>query len=98
MTPGLSGTPIVGAGNGGPPRPPHDDEMQPHGLPESYVRMQNAERQRHLVSDTERLLTLTNQLQAAIAASGSETLTPEMVRQMDEIEKLARSVKTKMRN
>jgi hypothetical protein len=77
-----------------------DDDMDPmqRSLPESYSRMQNSERQRHLVSDTERLLTLTNQLKASIASSGSEALTPEMLRQMDEIEKLARSVKNKMRN
>ena len=73
--------------------------MDPHGnLPESYARLQNSERQRRLVSDTDRLLTLTNQLKASIASSGGETLTPEMLRQMDEIEKLARSVKNKMRN
>jgi hypothetical protein len=71
--------------------------MEAH-LPESYARMQNTERQRRLVGDTERLLTLTNQLKALIASSGSENLTPEMLRQMDEIEKLARSVKNKMRN
>jgi hypothetical protein len=73
--------------------------MEPRGnLPESYARMQNTERQRRLVGDTERLLTLTNQLKASIASSGSESLTPEMLREMDEIEKLARSVKNKMRN
>jgi hypothetical protein len=71
--------------------------MEPH-LPESYARMQNTERQRRLVGDTERLLMLTNQLKASIASSGTESLTPEMLRQMDEIEKLARSVKNKMRN
>lgn len=60
--------------------------------------MQNAERQKRLVGDTERLLVLTNQLKASISDSGSETLTPEMLRQMDEIEKLARNVKNRMRN
>ncbi len=60
--------------------------------------MQNTERQKRLVNDTERLVSLTNQLKAAIASSGAEALTPEMLRQMDEIEKLARSVKNRMRN
>jgi hypothetical protein len=62
------------------------------------ARMQNTERQKRLVNDTERLVSLTNQLKAAIASSGAEALTPEMLRQMDEIEKLARSVKNRMRN
>lgn len=58
----------------------------------------NDERQRRLVGDTERLLVLANQLKSEVAASGSETMTPLMLHQMDEIEKLARSVKEKMRN
>jgi len=58
----------------------------------------NDERQRKLVSDTERLLLLANQLKIEVAASDSETMTPLMLHQMDEIEKLARSVKEKMRN
>jgi len=58
----------------------------------------NDERQRKLVSDTDRLLLLANQLKSEVAASGSETMTPLMLHQMDEIEKLARSVKEKMRN
>jgi hypothetical protein len=76
------------------------DDMDPmHSqLPETYVRLQNSERQRRIVNDTERLVSLTNQLKAEIADSGSDNLTPDMLRQMDEIEKLARSVKNKMRN
>jgi hypothetical protein len=58
----------------------------------------NDERQRRLVSDTQRLLVLANQLKAEVAASGAESMTPEMLRQVDEIEKLARSVKDKMRD
>jgi len=58
----------------------------------------NEDRQRRIVSDTQRLLALANQLKAEIAASGAESMTPEMLRQMDEIEKLAKSVKDKMRD
>jgi len=58
----------------------------------------NEDRQRRIVSDTQRLLTLANQLKAEIAASGAESMTPEMLRQMDEIEKLAKSVKDRMRD
>lgn len=94
-----SGASTMGTGTGRTGRHSLDDDMDPHqNLPESYARMQNTERQKRLVSDTERLLNLTSQLKASIASSGGEALTPDMLRQMDEIEKLARSVKNKMRN
>lgn len=59
---------------------------------------QNGERQRRLVSDTQRLLALTGQLKEEVASSGAEAMTPEMLKQMDEIQKLAKSVKDKMRD
>ncbi len=94
-----AGASTMGSGSNRSGRHSPEDDMDPHGnLPESYARMQNSERQRRLVSDTERLLILTNQLKASIANSDGEALTAEMLRQMDEIEKLARSVKNKMRN
>lgn len=75
------------------PSDPLQDQM------ETKSKLQrNEERQRKLVNDTDRLLTLANQLKSEIAASGGETMTPQMLHQMDEIEKLARSVKDKMRN
>ncbi len=58
----------------------------------------NSERQHRIELDSSRLVQLTAQLQQEVADSSAETLTPEMLRQMDEIEKLARSVKDKMRN
>ena len=95
---GAGGAATMGTGTTRTGRHSLDDDMEPHGnLPESYARIQNTERQRRLVGDTERLLSLTSQLKASIASSGSENLTPEMLREMDEIEKLARSVKNKMR-
>jgi hypothetical protein len=58
----------------------------------------NIDRQKHLVIDTQRLLALANELNTEIASSGTETMTPAMLHKMDEIEKLARSVKDKMRD
>lgn len=59
---------------------------------------QNIDRQKHLENDTKRLLILANDLKTEVASSGTETMTPDMLRKMDEIEKLARSVKDKMRD
>jgi len=67
-------------------------------LGDSLRAKRNDERQKRLESDTQRLLTLANQLKSEVGASGAESMTPEMLRQMDEIEKLAKSVKDKMRN
>jgi hypothetical protein len=67
-------------------------------FPDTSKQKRNDERQRRIVIDTQKLLALTAQLKAEVAASGAETMTPEMLKQMDEIEKLAKSVKEKMRN
>jgi hypothetical protein len=56
------------------------------------------DRQKRLVSDSQRLLLLANLLKSEVASSGAETMTPEMLKQVDEIEHLAKSVKDKMRN
>lgn len=107
----LEGAPIAGAqitpgvptlktglpGDADHSRDQPPDPMQE--LMENKNKLQrNDDRQRRLVSDTDRLLLLANQLKSEVAASGSETMTPLMLHQMDEIEKLARSVKEKMRN
>lgn len=60
------------------------------------LRYLNEERQKSMVSDTEKLLKLTQELNAEIAASDQTALTPIQVRRAAEIEKLARNVKQKM--
>jgi hypothetical protein len=90
--------PPSGSWNNGPMAPgdPSPDTME--GMMAARSRIQrNADRQKHLVSDTERLVALANELKLEVARSGSETLTPEMQHKIAEIEKLARSVKDKMR-
>lgn len=96
-----SGTPTLKTG-GLPGDTDHSSNQPPdpmQELMETKNKLQrNDDRQRRLVSDTDRLLVLANQLKSEVAASGSEMMTPLMLHQMDEIEKLARSVKEKMRN
>ncbi len=67
-------------------------------FPDASRLKRNDERQRRLVSDTQKLLALTSQLKAEVASTGAESMSPEMLKQMDEIEKLAKSVKDKMRD
>jgi hypothetical protein len=63
---------------------------------EKLLRSQNAERQKSLVSDTNKLLRLTNELNAEIARTGPDALSDNQLRKLAEIEKLAHSVKEKM--
>jgi hypothetical protein len=56
----------------------------------------NADRHKSLVSDAEKLLQLAKRLDAEIAANTTDGLTSKEVKEVAEIEKLARSVKEKM--
>jgi putative cell wall-binding protein len=75
-----------------------DDNIAP-GDPlwgEKQLRMLNADRQKQLVADTNKLLKIAQQLDAEIAGTNPDSLTPDQLRRIAEIEKLARSVKDKM--
>jgi hypothetical protein len=56
----------------------------------------NAERQKAVVSDTEKLLKLAQELNTEVASSTSNSLSPDQMRKIASIEKLAHSVKQKM--
>jgi hypothetical protein len=60
------------------------------------LRALNEERQKSIVSDTERLLNLVRELNSEIASDRADALTATQVRNLAEIEKLARNVKQKM--
>lgn len=78
---GLSGTAEPGT-------PPYEQKR---------LRLLNAAQHKSMVSDTDRLLKLVNELNAEINNSVPTALTPEQLRMVVEIEKLAHSVKDKMR-
>ena len=71
-----------------PPGPLVQDERQ--------LRALNADRQKSLVSDTNKLLRLAKELNAEIARTNPDSLTLDQLHKMAEIEKLARNVKEKM--
>jgi hypothetical protein len=56
----------------------------------------NAERQRSMVSDADKLLKLVTEFNAGLAGENSGQLTSTQLRQVVEIEKLAHNVKQKM--
>ncbi|MGC1423577.1 MAG: hypothetical protein WA354_05765 [Terracidiphilus sp.] len=56
----------------------------------------NADRQKSMVSDADKLVKLARQLDAEIASNPAKGLTSEELRKVAEIEKLAHNVKAKM--
>jgi len=78
---------------------PSADENVGPGDPlwqEKQLRILNADRQKELVADANKLLKLARELDAEIGSTNPDSLTPEQLRRIAEIEKLAHSVKEKM--
>jgi hypothetical protein len=63
---------------------------------EKRLRAMNADRQKSIVSDTDKLVKLARQLDAEIASNPTDELTSEELHKLAEIEKLAHNVKAKM--
>ena len=63
---------------------------------ERRLRALNIERQKRVVSDANKLLKLTTELNAEIARANSGSLTPAQLRKLAQIEKLAHGVSEKM--
>jgi hypothetical protein len=89
---GQSGVPAVSM-----PAGPDDVALSPD-MEASQAKMRNIDRQKQLVEDTQKLLALANELKADVDKSTKDTLSLDVVRKADEIEKLAHSVKEKMKN
>jgi hypothetical protein len=77
-----------------------ESQMEPTAIPgfnEKRLRMLNAAQHDAMVADTERLVKLVTDLNAQISNSHASALTAEQLRMVAEIEKLAHSVRDKMR-
>jgi hypothetical protein len=74
----------------------NDTPQNDPGDNEKLLRALNADRQKSMVSDTDKLLRLVNHLSAEIAHSQPDALTPGELREVAQIEKLAHNVKDKM--
>jgi hypothetical protein len=69
----------------------HNSEQE-----EEQFRIMNKERQKSMVSDTNKLLKLAGELDAELKSSNPAALTPAQLHKLAEIEKLAHNVKDKM--
>jgi hypothetical protein len=81
----------VPPGQVGPDTPPNPL------LEEEQAKMRAVDRQKQLVNDTQKLLALANELKAQVDKSNKDTLSLDVIRKADEIEKLAHNVKEKMK-
>ncbi len=76
------------------PRQPNEAERKMEREQEKKL---NEERQVELKRDTDKLLQLATQLKAAVDKSNENTLSLDVIKKAGEIEKLAKSVREKMR-
>lgn len=73
-----------------------DDDTQPR-IPSEMVKKAAKERVAAIKSDTERLVKLSVELKQSVDKSDENVLSVDVIKKAEEIEKLARSVKEKMK-
>ncbi len=88
----VPGIPFPGR-NGNPAEP---DPVDPHRA-DQQEKMRNTDRQKRLVADTDKLLALATDLKAQVDKSNKDTLSVDVIKKAEEIEKLAHSVKERMK-
>ncbi len=66
-------------------------------MAEQQAKARNLDRQKRLVADTDKLLSLATELKQQVDKTDKYTLSVDVVKKADEIEKLAHSVKEKMK-
>jgi hypothetical protein len=78
--------------------PPQSQQSQAEkDMLERQVREANKKRQQDIRDDTERLFQLSSELKEAVEKSNEHLLSLEVVRKAEEVEKLAKKVKDKMK-
>ena len=78
------------------PEPPKDPALRQ--MMHKMEKERNTDRQKKIEADTARLLDLARELHAAVVKSNKNTLSLDVVKDADEIEKLAKTIKERMRD
>jgi hypothetical protein len=95
--------PVPGQGRQNPGSPKQLPGLDPDSGPldthreEQQAKLRNDDRQKRLVADTAKLLVLATDLKAQVDKSTKDTMSVDVIKKADEIEKLARSVKERMK-
>jgi hypothetical protein len=87
----MPGMPKPGINN-----PADPDPIDPHRA-EQQEKLRNNDRQKRLVADTDKLLALATDLKAQVDKTDKEILSVDVIKKAEEIEKLAHSVKERMK-
>jgi hypothetical protein len=72
------------------------DPTAPHRA-EQQAKLQNVDRQKRLVADTDKLLSLATDLKQQVDKTTKDTMSVDVIKKAEEIEKLAHSVKERMK-
>jgi len=93
--------PSIGINNGRgrttDPRIEGDPDTNLTRVEEQQAKSRNSDRQKRLQTDTERLLALATELKQQVDKTDKNILSVDVIKKADEIEKLARSVKDRMK-
>jgi predicted nucleic acid-binding Zn-ribbon protein len=79
------------------PQPPSPEDEARAKMEKDMAKKANEERHAALKRDTDKLLQLSTQLKQYVDKSNSNTLSLDVIRKAEEIEKLAHSVREKMK-
>ncbi|HEX6495273.1 MAG TPA: hypothetical protein VF018_07320 [Acidobacteriaceae bacterium] len=93
-------TPSLQQPAGGPPNfgePSNPGDPMERMRQEKMEKARNTDRQKQLEKDTDKLLSLAKELKEEVGKSNADTLSVDVVKKAAEIEKLAKSVKERMR-
>jgi hypothetical protein len=80
-----------------PPTVPNNEMGIPPEMQKAMQKKANEQRQAELKRDTEKLLKLSTELKEYVDKTNENVLSLDVIKKAEEIERLARSVKTKMR-
>jgi hypothetical protein len=75
---------------------PNDDPDYDPAMTERRVRALNAERQKQMIADANKLLKLAKELNDQVASANENSFTADQLRKIAEIEKLAKNVRERM--
>lgn len=76
---------------------PHSPSEQEKDMQYRQMKEANKKRQEDIKNDTEKLFQLATELKAAVDKTNENTLSLDVIRKADEVEKLAKRVKEKMK-
>jgi hypothetical protein len=76
---------------------PHSMSQQDKEMQDRQLKEANKKRQEDIKNDTEKLFQLATELKAAVDKSNENLLSLDVIRKADEVEKLAKRVKEKMK-